>query len=196
MNWKIFMCTTKHKVSPAYSPTVAHECKAYQCTVGRMQGIRMICIRSMKWAVEHVRERWAIYRQRQSLIQRLTSLIQRAWSNGWQAWSNDSQSAWRNTRSVCFFLIGRGELKKQSACSTGLWLKPVLKNFLTSFAIFELRKGWNLAWYHHFTHITCVQKLRGLRQKLNALRVQTGPSLSKCEGFRRKLNSYKGISFF
>src|ERR1044072_9985099 len=54
----------------------------------------------------------------------------------------------------------------------------------------------NLARYHHFTHITCVQKLRGLRQKLDALRVQTGPSLSKCEGFRRKLNSYKGISFF
>jgi hypothetical protein len=47
----------------------------------------------------------------------------------------------RNTRSVCFFLIGRGELKKQSACSTGLWLKPVLKTFLTSFAIFELGKG-------------------------------------------------------
>src|SRR3954469_1299135 len=43
----------------------------------------------------------------------------------------------------------------------------------------ELRKGCNLAWYHHFTHITCVQNLRGLRQKLDALRVQTGPSLSK-----------------
>src|ERR1044072_8053818 len=41
----------------------------------------------------------------------------------------------------------------------------------------ELRKGLNLAWYHHLTHITCVQKLRGLRQKLNALRVQTGPYL-------------------
>src|SRR3954462_4887868 len=57
----------------------------------------------------------------------------------------------------------------------------------------KLRKGFNLAWYHHFTHITCVQKLRGLRQKLDA---QTGPSLSKCEGFRRKLICYKGISFF
>jgi len=28
----------------------------------------------------------------------------------------------------------------------------------------ELRKGWNLAWYHHLTHKTCVHKLRGLRQ--------------------------------
>src|SRR3954469_12908101 len=37
----------------------------------------------------------------------------------------------------------------------------------------------NLAWYHHLTHITCVQMLRGLWQKLDALRVQTGPSLSK-----------------
>src|ERR1041384_5624815 len=60
----------------------------------------------------------------------------------------------------------------------------------------ELGKGLNLAWYHHLTHITCVQKLRGLRQKLDALRVQTGPSLSKYKGFRRKLISYKDISFF
>ena len=60
----------------------------------------------------------------------------------------------------------------------------------------ELRKGWNLEWYHHLTHITCVQNLRGLRQKLDALRVQTRPSLSKCEGFTRKLIFSKGISFF
>src|SRR4051812_3420329 len=60
----------------------------------------------------------------------------------------------------------------------------------------ELGKGLNLAWYHHLTHITCVQKLRGLRQKLDALRVQTGPSFSKYKGFRRKLSCYKDISFF
>ena len=42
----------------------------------------------------------------------------------------------------------------------------------------ELRRGWNLAWYHHFTHIACAKKKRGLRQKLDALRVQTGQSLS------------------
>src|SRR3954471_16285654 len=54
----------------------------------------------------------------------------------------------------------------------------------------ELRKGCNLAWYHHLTHITCVQKLRGLRQKLDVLRVQTGPSLSKYKGFKRKLICY------
>src|ERR1043165_8865655 len=60
----------------------------------------------------------------------------------------------------------------------------------------ELRKGLNLAWYHHLTHIARVQKLRGLRQKLDALRVQTGPSLSKYEGFKRKLICFKGISFF
>src|SRR4051812_9368756 len=50
--------------------------------------------------------------------------------------------------------------------------------------------------YHLFTHIACVQKLRGLWKKLNALRVQTGPSPSKYENFRRKLICYKGISFF
>ena len=51
----------------------------------------------------------------------------------------------------------------------------------------ELRKGWDLAWYHHFTHIACAIKWRGLRQKLDALRVQTGQSLSKYQGFGRKL---------
>src|SRR3954464_9023589 len=53
-----------------------------------------------------------------------------------------------------------------------------------------------MAWYHPLTHTTCVQKLRGLRQKLDALCVQTGPSLSKYKGFTRKLICYKGISFF
>src|SRR3954462_7153903 len=28
----------------------------------------------------------------------------------------------------------------------------------------ELKKGRNLAWYHHLTHIACVEKLSGLRQ--------------------------------
>ena len=88
--------------------------------------------------------------------------------------------------------------------------------FLTSFAIFhashdlfsakmtlnlkstanELWKGWNLAWFHNFTHIACAKKLRGLREKLDALRVQTGQSLSKYQGLGRKLVNYKGISFF
>src|SRR3954466_6425791 len=60
----------------------------------------------------------------------------------------------------------------------------------------KLRKSSNLAWYHHLTHTACVQKLRGLWQKLDALRVQTGPSLSKYKGFTRKLIYYKDISFF
>src|SRR6266566_3815371 len=46
------------------------------------------------------------------------------------------------------------------------------------------------------TYIACAKKLRGLREKLDALRVQTGQSPSKYEGFRRKLVYYKGISFF
>ena len=28
----------------------------------------------------------------------------------------------------------------------------------------DLWKGWKLAWYHHFTHIACAKKLRGLRK--------------------------------
>ena len=48
---------------------------------------------------------------------------------------------------------------------------------------------------HHLTHITCVQKLRGLRQKLDALRVQTGPSLSKYEGFNGNSSVSKAFHF-
>ena len=63
-------------------------------------------------------------------------------------------------------------------------------------SINELWKGCNLAWHHNFTHIATSKELRGLRQKLDALQVQNGQSLSKYEGFRRKLICYKGISFF
>ena len=54
----------------------------------------------------------------------------------------------------------------------------------------ELWKGWKLAWYHHFIHIACARKLRGLRQKLDALRVQNGQSLLKYQDFIRKLVCY------
>ena len=60
----------------------------------------------------------------------------------------------------------------------------------------DLRKGWKLTWYHHFTHIACARKLRELRQKLDALRVQNGQSISNYQGFGRKLMCYKGISLF
>ena len=60
----------------------------------------------------------------------------------------------------------------------------------------ELSKGWKLAWYHHFTHIACSKKLRGLRQKLDAVRVHNGQPLSKYQGFEQKLICYKGISSF
>ena len=60
----------------------------------------------------------------------------------------------------------------------------------------ELWNGWKLAWYHNFTHIACAKNLRWLPEKLDALRVQTGQSLSKYEGFGRKHVYYKGISIF
>ena len=52
----------------------------------------------------------------------------------------------------------------------------------------ELWKGWKLAWYHHFIHIACARKLRGLRQKLDALRVQNGQWYHT-----RPLQSWHGI---
>ena len=60
----------------------------------------------------------------------------------------------------------------------------------------ELWKGWKVAWYHHFTHIACARKQIGLWQKLDALRVQNGKSLSKYQGFGRKLICYTGNSKF
>ena len=56
-----FLDRIKLTVSPTYSPTVARECLHIKCTVGRMQGIRMICIpNELQWvhteSVEDVRE--------------------------------------------------------------------------------------------------------------------------------------------
>jgi hypothetical protein len=59
----------------------------------------------------------------------------------------------------------------------------------------ELWKGWNLAWYHHFTHIACAKMLRGLRQKLDALHVQTGPYPSKYQCFGQNSSVTKGFHF-
>ena len=61
----------------------------------------------------------------------------------------------------------------------------------------ELWIGWQFAWYHHFTHIACAKKLRGLRQKLDALRVQNGQSLSRSIRVSNE-NSFvtKGFHFF
>ena len=41
-----------------------------------------------------------------------------------------------------------------------------------------------------------VQKSRGLQQKLDTLRVQTGQSLSEYQGFGRELICYMGTSSF
>ena len=75
--------------------------------------------------------------------------------------------------------------------------------FLTSFAIFhaindlflakwpwnwkalqpKLRKGWNTAWYHHLTHIACVQKLRGFWAKTGCTSCANWTISFKVRGF-------------
>ena len=52
----------------------------------------------------------------------------------------------------------------------------------------ELWKGCNLAWYHHFTHIACAKKLRGLRQKLDALSSTNWTIPFEVSGFRTKIH--------
>ena len=37
----------------------------------------------------------------------------------------------------------------------------------------EIWKGWKLAWYHHFIHIACARKLRGLRPRCTSCTKQT-----------------------
>src|SRR3954468_15410821 len=52
--------------------------------------------------------------------------------------------------------------------------------------ITEHRKGLNLAWYHHLTHITCVQKLRGLRKKTGCTSCTNWTICFKVQGFHTK----------
>ena len=60
----------------------------------------------------------------------------------------------------------------------------------------DFEKGWDLACYHHFTNMVCGNILRGLWKKIDTLRVQTGPFLSKYQGFDRKQPHYKDNTFF
>ena len=46
------------------------------------------------------------------------------------------------------------------------------------------------------TTLACVQKLRGLRKKLDALRVQSTPSPLKYEGFRKKTRPLKKVEIW
>ena len=50
----------------------------------------------------------------------------------------------------------------------------------------ELKKGWNLARYHHLTHITCVKKLRGLRPKTGCTSCTNLTISFKVQGFQTK----------
>ena len=60
----------------------------------------------------------------------------------------------------------------------------------------ELWKGWKLAWYHHFIHIACARKLRGLRQKLDALRIQNGNLFQSIRISSGNSSVTKGFHFF
>ena len=102
-----------------------------------------------------------------------------------------------------FFCVQNAPFKATSSIFNHFWLHLFLFMHLLIFSSYktlklksisnELWKGWKLAWYHHLTHIACARELRGLRQKLDDLRVQNGQCLSKYQDFIRKLVCYKGI---
>ena len=50
----------------------------------------------------------------------------------------------------------------------------------------ELRKGRNLAWYHHLTHITCVKKLRGVTTNVRCTSCTNWTISFKVRGFQTK----------
>ena len=105
-----------------------------------------------------------------------------------------------------FFCVENAPFKATSSIYNPFWLHLLFFMHLLiilSYKTMKLKSIWNelwkgskLAWYHHFTHIACARKYRGLRQKLDALHVQNGQSVSKYEGFIWKLVCYKAISFF
>ena len=105
-----------------------------------------------------------------------------------------------------FVCVQNAPFKATSAIFNPFWLQLLLSCI---YWFFEAIRPWNSkafqmnienveSWHGIiiFTHIACARKLRGLRQKLDALRVQNGQSLSKYQDFIRKLVCYKGISFF
>ena len=105
-----------------------------------------------------------------------------------------------------FLCVQNAPFKATSSFFNPFWLHLLFFMHLLiilSYKTLKLKSIWNelwkrgrLAWYHHFIHIACARKLRGLRQKPDALRVRNGQSLSKYQDFIRKLVCYKGISFF
>ena len=60
----------------------------------------------------------------------------------------------------------------------------------------ELWKGWKVAWYHHLTYIACAKKLRGLRQKQDALRVQNGQFFRSIRVSDENSSVTKGFHYF
>ena len=105
---------------------------------------------------------------------------------------------------LCVFKMHHSKPQKQfSTLSDFIWSFSGIHSYfwakwpwkLTS-TTNDLWKGWNLAWCHHFTHIACAKKLRGLRQKLDALRVQNGQSLSKYQGSDENSSVTKGFHYF
>ena len=87
--------------------------------------------------------------------------------------------------------------------------------FLTSFVIFhaftdflsymtlkmksttcEVWKGWNLAWYHHFTHIACAKKLRGLRKNWMHFMYKMDNLFPSIRDSYRNSSVTKGFHFF
>ena len=92
-------------------------------------------------------------------------------------------------QNFCAFIMHHA--KPHNQFSTLFWLHLLF--FMHLMIYFELKsttnepwKGWNLAWFHNFTQIACAKRFRGLRQKLDALRVQNWTISFEVWGFRTK----------
>ena len=76
-----------------------------------------------------------------------------------------------------FFCVQNAPFKATSSIFNPFWLHLLFFMqllIILSYKTMKLKsiwngllKGWKLAWYHHFTHIACAKKLRGLWVKLD-----------------------------
>ena len=104
-----------------------------------------------------------------------------------------------------FFCIQNATFKATYWNFNPLWLYLIFfMHLMICFQLNDLEIGKATTWTQKMLKLGIVSsfdphnmcaRVERIRQKLDALRVQTGPSLSKYKGFRRKLICYKDISF-
>ena len=171
------MCRTKHKVSPAYSPTMDHECK-------HINAPSDVC-RESEWFVFG---RWNECR---------------TWPRGGLDIGNDKpdptvdkpdpttqKALERNTRSVCFFLIGRGELKETKRLKYRFVVETGAKDLSDFICYFWTQKRLKLGMVSSFYHNMCA-KVERVTIKTGCTSCTNWTISFKVQGFQTKTHLFQ-----